>query len=210
MEQKQKIAEMLKAPYRAEKGKAALVIIDAQNAVYAPGEAMYEGQYPAPEKLVPVINKLISFFREREMPIIWITLSITPQTCLAFSKYFSMIRPPRYYLREGSEETKIWKEFSPQPEDVTVVKHHMSAFWETDLDTKLRSLDVEYPCFVGNNTDECVEGTIRDACVRLYNSITVSDAVGTRNGKEAQEIALKRLRSFSTMTTSDKLIAELS
>lgn len=200
---------MPKIPYKPEKGKTALVIIDVQNINYAPGAIAERGQVPGREKLVPVTNKLISFFRENRMPIIWVITYLTPETCLAFARYFPILGPPEYYLSEGSEEAKIWKEFSLQPEDVTVIKHHMSAFFETDLDTKLRSLGIEYPCLVGINTDECIEGTVRNACERLYKSIIISDAVGTHSGEEAQRIALQRLKSFSRVMLSDDLMAEL-
>lgn len=201
---------MPKIPYKLQEGKASMVMIDCQNANYCPGEMIYAGQYPAPEELVPIINRLVSFFREKQMPIIWVITYVTPETHLAFSKYHSFLGPPRCYLQEGSEEAKIWKDFKPCPNDIKVIKHHMSSFWETDLDTKLRSLGVEYPCFVGNNTDECVEGTVRDACVRLYNSVVVADAVGTHRGKDAHEMALRRLRGFSRVMTSRDLMDELS
>jgi len=201
---------MSEAPYKPERGKTALVVIDVQNINFAPGAVAEKGQVPGREKLVPVINKLISFFRENKMPIIWVIGYLTPETCLAFARYYPVFGPPTYFLSQGSEEAEIWKEFSPQPGDVTVVKHHMSSFFETDLDTKLRSLGIEYPCIVGTNTDECVEGTLRNACERLYKSITVSDAVGSRNGEEAQRLALKRLEIFSRVMPSDDLMAELS
>ena len=201
---------MPKVPYIPERDKTALILMDIQNINLAPGSFLEKSQWPGREKIVPVINKLISFFRERKMPIIWIITYLTPQTCLAFSRFFSAFGPPNYYLAEGSEEAKIWKEFSLQPEDVTVIKRHMSAFFETDLDTVLRSLGTEYPCVVGTNTDQCVEGTIRNACERLYKSITVSDAVSTHSGKEAHEMALRRLRMFTRVMTSDELMAELS
>ena len=197
-------------PYKPERGKTALIIVDVQNTTLAPGAMLEKGQFPGREKIVPVINKLISFFREKKMPIIWIITYLTPQTCRALSMYFPVFGPPTYYLSEGSDEVKIWKEFSPQPEDVTVIKHHISAFFETDLDTKLRSLGIEYPCVVGINTDQCVEGTIRNACERLYKSITVRDATSTASGEEAHEMAFRRLRIFTRVMTSDELMAELS
>jgi ureidoacrylate peracid hydrolase len=201
---------MQDVPYKPEKGKTALVVVDVQNVVLAPGSWLEQNQYPRPERMVPVTNKLISFFREKKMPIIWVITHLTPQTCHAFSMYFSIFGPPTYYLSVGSEEAKIWKEFSPQPEDVTVIKHHMSAFFETDLDTKLRSMGIEYPCVAGINTDQCVEGTVRNACERLYKSITVRDATSTAAGKEAYEMAFNRLRIFTRVMTSDELITELS
>jgi ureidoacrylate peracid hydrolase len=204
-----KEVEMPKAPYKPERDKTALIIVDVQNITLAPGAMLEKGQFPGREQIVPVINKLISFFREKQMPIIWVITYLTPQTCLAFSRYFPVFGPPTYHLSEGSEEAKIWKEFEPQPDDITVVKHHISAFFETDLDTKLRSLGIEYPCVVGINTDQCVEGTIRNACERLYKSITIRDATSTISGKEAHEMALRRLRIFARVMTSDELMAEL-
>ncbi len=201
---------MQDVPYKPERGKTALIVVDVQNVVLAPGTWLEKSQFPGRAKIVPVTNKLISFFREKKMPIIWVLTYLTPQTCGAFSMYFPVFGPPTYFLAEGSEEAKIWKEFSPQPEDVTVIKHHMSAFFETDLDTKLRSLGIEYPCVVGINTDQCVEGTVRNACERLYKSITVRDATSTAAGEEAYEMAFSRLRIFTRVMTSDELMAELS
>jgi len=63
---------MPKVPYRPAREKTALVVIDVQNINFAPGEVAEIGQWPGREKLVPVINKLISFFREKKMSIIWV------------------------------------------------------------------------------------------------------------------------------------------
>jgi len=201
---------MPKVPYIPEKEKAALIVIDIQNNNLSPEEFLGSRQFPGRERVVPVINKLISFFRERKMPIIWIITYLTPQTCLALSRYFAIFGPPTYYLAEGSEEAKIWKEFSIEPGDITVIKRHISAFFETDLDMNLRGLGIEYPCVVGCNTDQCVESTIRGACERLYKSITISDAVSTHSGEEAHEMALRRLKMFTRVMTSEDLMAELS
>jgi len=45
--------------------------------------------------------------------------------------------------KEGSPESEIHPEVSPEPKEKMILKHRYSAFYNTDLETVLRCLKVE-------------------------------------------------------------------
>lgn len=71
--------------------------------------------------------------------------------------------------------TDILAELTPEPGDAVLYKHRYSGFYETELDTLLKSLRVKYLIFTGCTTSVCVESTIRDAMFRDYYCLLLAD-----------------------------------
>ena len=86
-------------------------------------------------------------------------------------------RPSRILI-EGTWNTDILLELAPHPGDIVVTKHRYSGFFETDLDTQLRALDVRNLIVTGCTTSVCVESTIRDAMFRDYVCLLLEDCTG--------------------------------
>ena len=71
---------------------------------------------------------------------------------------------------------EIIKELEPQAGDIIVEKMRYSAFFQTNLDTILKTHDIKYIVFTGTTINICVEATLRDAYYLGYFPILVSDA----------------------------------
>ena len=82
--------------------------------------------------------------------------------------------PSRVLVRD-TWNTAIVPDLAPQLGDVVVSKHRFSAFFETQLDTILRTRGIETLIFVGATTSVCVESTVRDATFRDYRPIVLRD-----------------------------------
>jgi nicotinamidase-related amidase len=68
----------------------------------------------------------------------------------------------------------------PAPEDVLVVgKHGLSAFPGTNLEAELTARGVETLALGGFMANCCVESTMRDACEKGFNVVTLTDCVAT-------------------------------
>ncbi|HEX2283142.1 MAG TPA: cysteine hydrolase [Thermomicrobiales bacterium] len=78
-------------------------------------------------------------------------------------------------LIDDTWNTDILTELTPQPGDLTVVKHRFSGFFETNLDAFLRDLGVTTLVFTGCTTSVCVESTLRDAFFRDYRCLVLAD-----------------------------------
>jgi ureidoacrylate peracid hydrolase len=80
------------------------------------------------------------------------------------------------FVVHGTWGADIIEELEPQPGDIIIEKPKYSAFFGTNLDIVLRTLNARYLIFVGVATNICVEATIRDAYYRGYFPILIKDA----------------------------------
>lgn len=85
---------------------------------------------------------------------------------------------PNRILIEGYWGTEIVSELLPQPGDMIVSKHRYSGFFETELDSILRGLNIRHLIVTGCTTSVCVESTIRDAMFRDYQCYLLADCTG--------------------------------
>lgn len=89
-------------------------------------------------------------------------------------------------LRSGSG-FQIVPEIDVAPEDIIVDKTCNGAFTYTDLELVLRAQGITHLLFSGCTTDVCVHTTLREACDRNFQCLTISDACasGDRYAHEA-------------------------
>jgi nicotinamidase-related amidase len=65
------------------------------------------------------------------------------------------------------------------PEDWYVEKNRLSAFYNTNLELLLRSLEAETVLFSGVLTNQCVAATSKDANFRDFKPVVVRECTGT-------------------------------
>jgi ureidoacrylate peracid hydrolase len=93
----------------------------------------------------------------------------------------------------------------PQEGDIVVAKHRYNAFHGTNLDLILRSNGIRTVVMTGVSTHVCVETTARDAFIRDFYTVVVSDGTAAYSAAE-HEMALKLIdRFFGEVTTIDRL-----
>jgi ureidoacrylate peracid hydrolase len=68
---------------------------------------------------------------------------------------------------------------SPTEDELVIVKHRYSGFAFTPLELALQTLGVDTVLLCGTSTHVCVEATARDAIMRGYRPVTVSDCVAS-------------------------------
>jgi ureidoacrylate peracid hydrolase len=82
--------------------------------------------------------------------------------------------------------TDIVDELKPQADDLVIYKHRFSGFYQTDLDSTLKKLGIQYLIVVGCTTSVCVESTVRDAMYRDYSCVLLVRSRARRNGGTQQ------------------------
>jgi ureidoacrylate peracid hydrolase len=92
-------------------------------------------------------------------------------------------RKSRILIRD-TWNTDVVAELEPQVNDTVIYKTRYSGFYETELDTVLRSRGVKSLIVVGVSTSVCVESTLRDAMYRDYRCILVSDCTAEPMGRD--------------------------
>jgi ureidoacrylate peracid hydrolase len=79
-------------------------------------------------------------------------------------------------LTEDTWDFEIVDDLKPHKDEALVVKSRYSGFFGTNLDALLRNRRIRHLFFAGMATNICVESTLRDAFVRDYWPILITDA----------------------------------
>jgi nicotinamidase-related amidase len=95
-----------------------------------------------------------------------------------------------------------------QPADLAVEKVAFSAFFQSRLEWLLNRAGLETLIFGGIVTNGGVASTVRDAHVRDYHSIVLSDGCAAFSD-EAHESTIKSLATIAEVATCDDVIAML-
>ena len=92
------------------------------------------------------------------------------------NKLFAAVKasPEHQKFFEGPSGA-IHPALGPEPADVVVTKHRISAFTGTDLDMILRAHEINTLILFGIATSGVVLSTLLDACDADYNPIVISD-----------------------------------
>jgi len=100
---------------------------------------------------------------------------------------------------------EVIEELKPQESDIISEKMRMTAFFQTNLDTVLKTYNIKYLICTGVATNGCVEATLRDAYYLGYFPILVSDAVMNIGPDFTQEATIHNIETFYgwVVTTED-------
>lgn len=77
---------------------------------------------------------------------------------------------------KGAEGGKIIQEVL-EPTDIIIEKYKDSGFFQTELDKRLKEMNIDTVIITGMQTQICVQTTAADAYFRGYNVIVPSDVV---------------------------------
>lgn len=212
----------LSASFEINPAKAALVVIDMQ---YATGsrnaglgkklasegklEALAGERFARIENVVvPNLRRMLSFFRENGLRVIYITIGSEMED---YSD-----APPHMVLlfkgtnnRRGQLEHEIVEEVKPREGEPVVNKTTVSAFTSSGIDSLLRSMGIEYLLFAGVSTNMCVGTTARDAADRGYRCVLIEDCCGAPQNEYHRWEIVNFQRLFGRVESSEKLMAEI-
>ncbi len=101
-------------------------------------------------------------------------------------------------LAKGGWDYQLVDELTPQEGDIVLPKPRYSGFFNTPLDSILRSRGIRHLVFTGIATNVCVESTLRDGA-SFSNSfgIVLEDATHQVGPAFAQQAALFNIETFS-------------
>ncbi|QTA37492.1 isochorismatase family protein [Thermosipho ferrireducens] len=171
----------------------ALLIIDMQNYFLDPHSPAY---LHGAERIIPNIKKIVSQAFAKEIPVV-MTVHIG-----------------------GNENMKNWwgnivqenwaNPFFKENKIELIKKDTYDAFWQTDLDQKLKSNNIKDIIITGVMTHLCCETTARSAFVRGYNVIMVEDALWDKD-EFYHFSSLKNLaHGFATISKTEEVVWHIS
>ena len=162
---------------------AALLVIDMQNGWCHPEGAMTRAgvNMSAQQAVVPNVRRLIEACRALGVPIVFSIQEHLPEDITQRRRRIASHLAKRNILPapRGTWDAELVapiKEVA-RPGDYYIVKHRMSMFYSTTLESVLHMLGITHLVVSGVSTNVCVESTIRDAYFRDYDITVVEDCV---------------------------------
>lgn len=170
------------ANFRLVQDKAALVIVDMQNGYLEPEGAMAKCglDWTRLRAAAPGCQRLLAGARKAGIPVIHTQYVFQPD----FKDGGLLTREIMPELKEtglcakGTWDAEFWDGLKPLPNEAVIEKNRCSAFYSTQLESFLRSMQVENLVFCGVTTSMCVESTVRDAAQRDFRCFVARDATG--------------------------------
>jgi len=154
------------------------------------------------DRIIPKIRRLVQTARRKGIPIIYSNDSHLPND-------FELGRWGKHAIK-GTKGAEVIPELKPTEKYYVVEKRVYSGFFETGLDSLLRSLHVETVILTGLHTHLFVRHTAADAFFRGYKIVIPHDAVESFTEKDHKQ-GLEYLKNAynAEITETDKIVERL-
>jgi maleamate amidohydrolase len=153
--------------------RPAVLVIDFSNA-FTRGTGQFPGGDFASE--LAQTRRLLEGARKHGVPVFYTTIAYAdPQRD---SGFWGRKVPWLVHCKLGTEAVDIDPDLHPRADEPVIVKKFPSAFFETDLQERLRALEVDTLIIAGCTTSVCVRATAVDAMQHHYHTLIADEAVG--------------------------------
>lgn len=99
-------------------------------------------------------------------------------------------------LAKGGWDYQLVDRLKPQPGDILLPKPRYGGFFNTALDSMLRSRGIRHLVFTGIATNVCVESTLRDGFFLEYFGTVLEDATWQAGPPLTQQAAIFNIETF--------------
>jgi ureidoacrylate peracid hydrolase len=214
--------EAAPTPISIDTTRTAVLVIDMQNDFGAEGGIFHHAGIdiaPIQEAVGPTAHVLAAA-RRAGIKIIYLKMEFRPDLSDAGAEDSPMRRvnaqlkvgetstapdgrESRILIRDTWGTEIVVRALTPRAGDIIVSKQRYSGFYQTELDTILKTLGIKYLVVTGCTTSVCVESTIRDAMFRDYICILLEDCTAEpmgyglpRSNHEASLLVLQALSGW--------------
>jgi ureidoacrylate peracid hydrolase len=195
--------------------KTALIVVDMQNGFMLKGVAHALCEQAI--EIVPNINRLADAVRRTGGQVVWIQTAATEETRQSWSVNVEMNGPERTAHRlaslgPGTKGYELWAGLDVKLNDLKIQKTRYSAFihGSSNLEAVLRAREIDTVIITGTVTNVCCESTARDAMMRNFKTIMVTDAnAATSDELHNASLAAFYLK-FGDIMSTDMVIASLT
>jgi maleamate amidohydrolase len=167
--------------------RPALLVIDMVNAFTDPGMPLGSDL----DSVVAELTALLDAAREAGIPVLYTTVGF--QENLVDAGVWFRKQKALTTLMLGTPAVEVDPRLKPAPGDQVILKKYASAFFGTDLGSRLTSAGVDTLLITGCTTSGCVRASAVDALQLGYRPMVVREAVGDRS-PAAHDQALFDLR----------------
>lgn len=201
--------------------RPALLVVDMQNDFVRVGAPL---EVPQARETISVHQSLLAHFRDRAFPVIflrWISVANDPYLSLRprfdwvrhLDEETAACRPGfrRWYADLGHEAdaAAVIDELAPGAGEIQIDKRGYGGFLGTDLDERLRALDVTSLFVTGVVAEVCVEDTVRQAFQFHYRTTVICDAVASRRPQRMNAMLETVEAGYGWVSRSTDVLARL-
>ncbi|MCK5731786.1 MAG: cysteine hydrolase [Tenericutes bacterium] len=180
--------------------KTALIIVDM---IYDFTDPLGKVFYPLNERIIEGLAEFIELVKHSDCSIIYVEHTIK------MKDYLNQKVKTRECCIEGSGgEITDSRLNCDRSRDIIIKKTKYSSFYKTNLEEVLKKNRIENLIITGTKTNNCILATALDAFNRNYNTIVVSDLVGT-NDEETNRIYLRDINKYIAKVMSSSEIKKL-
>ena len=196
---------------RLDPAETAVIVIDMQNAYASPGGYVDTAGFDIAGAAATIaqITKVLATARAAAMPVVFLQNGLDADYVEAGgpgspnwhkSNALKTMRARAelhgQFLARGGWDYEIVDALKPQPGDIRVHKTRYSAFFNSQLDSILRSRGIRNLVFVGIATNVCVESTLRDGFHLEYFGVMLEDATHHLGPPEMQAATVYNVEKF--------------
>lgn len=198
-------------PIALEPAETAVIVVDLQNAYASKNGYLDKAGFDVSTTGPVIANtlKVLEVARKAGMPVVFFQNGWDPQYTEAggpgspnwykSNALKTMRNNPQLMgtlLAKGTWDYELVDELKPQPGDIVIPKTRYSGFFNTNLDSMLRSRGIRNLIFTGIATNVCVESTLRDGFFLEYFGVVLADATYQAGPPEIHEGALFNIETF--------------
>jgi len=193
--------------------RSALVVVDMHNYFCAEG---FPAEVPLARTVVPNINRLARAMRAAGGAVVWIQTDSAEALTRWGNHHKYMLTPERVEKRltglaATSKGFELFTGLEALPGDLRLRKATYSAFMpgSSNLDAELKARGMDTVLITGTATNVCCETSARDAMVRDYRVIMLSDANATWSDEEHAATLNTFAIFFGDVMTTDQALARI-
>jgi len=198
--------------------RTALLSVDMQNAEWSPA-AIAEARKPGSptahhlefmtrieDVLLPAQARLQSAARAASIEVIFTTIEALTQDGRDISLDHKI---SNLFFPKGSWEACVIDKVGPVGDEIIIPKTSSGIFNSTNIDYVLRNLGIDYLIVYGVCTDQCVEGTVRDAADRGYFVTQIADCCATYDQTNHENSIHAMDGHFARVRSAEQMINEI-
>ncbi len=198
-------------PIAVDVSRTAVIVIDMQNAYASPGGYLDLAGFDisGAARVIQNTKAVLELARAAGMPVIYFQNGWDADYVEAggpgspnFHKsnaLKTMRERPELQgtlLAKGTWDYELVEDLKPQAGDIVLHKTRYSGFFNSQLDSTLRSRNIRNIVVVGIATNVCVESTLRDGFFLEYFGIVLEDATHQAGPAFVQQAAIYNIEKF--------------
>jgi len=189
-----------------DRAHTALLAMDCQAGIVS--------QYVKPaDEFLARASRVLQAARQAHMPVIHVRVGFRPglPEIGDRNKLFAAVKSsPQYQKLFDGPAGEIHPALGPEPGDIVVTKHRVSAFAGTDLEMILRANEIRTLVLFGIATSGVVLSTLLDASDADYEPLVIADGCADMNQELHDALLTHLFPRRATVTTADDVIAALA